>query len=173
VACLNHQIRGRLLNSPLRAGSQLRQISKLEKPAGVNRRLHSPNVISNRGWARESMSRCPCPAAEHFSPFTMRRPTLLASQKRICAGRMAGRYRGAYARRRSRRTHHVCSDRRDEGSKPTRRARVRFLTKGKASGPPQTRARSMRQEARRHEPAPPEYRLVPTFLPSVHELTRL
>jgi hypothetical protein len=43
--------------------------------------------------------------------------------------------------------HDVCSDRRDEGSKPTRRARVRPLTQGKALGPPQTRARSIKQEA--------------------------
>src|ERR1700738_758041 len=41
----------------------------------------------------------------------------------------------------------MCSDRRDEGSKPTRRARVRRVTEGKALGPAQTRARSMKQEA--------------------------
>jgi hypothetical protein len=50
---------------------------------------------------------------------------------------MAGRDRGAHAHRRSRRTHHVCSDRRDEGSKPTRRARIRSVTEGKALGPTQ------------------------------------
>jgi hypothetical protein len=48
-------------------------------------------------------------------PRCVRLPTLLGFQKTIRAGRMAGRDRGAYARR-SRRTHHVCSDRRDEGS---------------------------------------------------------
>jgi hypothetical protein len=33
------------------------------------------------------------------------------------------------------------------GGKPTRRARVRSVTEGKALGPAQTRARSMKQEA--------------------------
>src|SRR6185437_1232901 len=59
---------------------------------------------------------------------------------------MAGRDRGAHAGRRSPRTHHVCSDRRDEGSKPTRRASVRSVTEGKAMAPAQTRSRSMKQE---------------------------
>jgi hypothetical protein len=39
------------------------------------------------------------------------------------------------------------SDRRDEGSKPARRPRVRSVTKGKALRRAQTRARSMKQEA--------------------------
>jgi hypothetical protein len=81
----------------------------------------------------------------------------------------AGTLRYPRFSRRSRRTHHVCSDRRDEGSKPTRRS----VTEGKALGQAQTRARSMKQQARRHEPAPPEYRLVLTFLPSARELTRV
>jgi hypothetical protein len=63
---------------------------------------------------------------------------------------MASRDRGAHAGRRSWRPHHVRSHWYDESSKPTRRARVRFLTQGKALGQTQTRARSMMQEGRRH-----------------------
>jgi hypothetical protein len=44
------------------------------------------------------------------------------------------------------RTQHVCSDRRDEGPKPTRRARVRSVAEGSSVGQAQTRARSMKQE---------------------------
>src|ERR1700761_7942079 len=72
------------------------------------------------------------------------------SKERSRAAGMADRDRGAHARRRARRTHHVCSDRYDESSKPTRRARVRSVTEGKALEQAQTRARSMKQEARRY-----------------------
>ena len=80
---------------------------------------------------------------KHFAPSATRRPTLPGFEKR--------KPRCRNGRPRSRRsyslpiaaTHHVCSDWRDEGSKPTRRARVRYVTQRKALGPTQTRARSM------------------------------
>ena len=62
------------------------------------------------------------------------------SKERSRAAGMAGRDRGAHTCRRSRRPHHVCSDRRNEGSKPTRRARIRSVTQGKIGASANSRA---------------------------------
>jgi hypothetical protein len=108
-------------------------------PARISNSMRRVGVISDRGWSREFDDPIVLPEGEKLRALrdAANYITELPEKESAQPGWQAAIEALMLVADRS--------DRRDEGSK--RRARVRSVTEGSSLGPPQTRARSMKQES--------------------------